>query len=320
MPFWKAGKNDDQVLDELKETQKQNADEFVKKQEHADEAQKSSLIIDNNFTPVEYDPQYILQVNHLKKYFPIKGGMVSKTVGYVKAVDGVTFNLKRGTTMGLVGESGCGKTTTGRTILRLYDSKSGGQVLFNGQEVYDLSHKELRALRTKMQIIFQDPFSSLSPRMPVGEIIGEAVREHNLVPKAEFDDYIDQVMDNCGLQPFHKDRYPHEFSGGQRQRVSLARAFLKNAPILVLDEATAFTDPENVAVIQASIAGLVAGKTLIVIAHRLSTITKADKILVVDKGNVAAEGTHEELLETNDLYKELWRAHMQGKDTAEEVA
>ena len=210
MPFWKAGKNDDQVLDELKETQKQNADEFVKKQEHADEAQKSSLIIDNNFTPVEYDPQYILQVNHLKKYFPIKGGMVSKTVGYVKAVDGVTFNLKRGTTMGLVGESGCGKTTTGRTILRLYDSKSGGQVLFNGQEVYDLSHKELRALRTKMQIIFQDPFSSLSPRMPVGEIIGEAVREHNLVPKAEFDDYIDQVMDNCGLQPFHKDRYPQD--------------------------------------------------------------------------------------------------------------
>ena len=197
MPFWKAGKNDDQVLDELKETQKQNADEFVKKQEHADEAQKSSLIIDNNFTPVEYDPQYILQVNHLKKYFPIKGGMVSKTVGYVKAVDGVTFNLKRGTTMGLVGESGCGKTTTGRTILRLYDSKSGGQVLFNGQEVYDLSHKELRALRTKMQIIFQDPFSSLSPRMPVGEIIGEAVREHNLVPKAEFDDYIDQVMDTA---------------------------------------------------------------------------------------------------------------------------
>ena len=150
MPFWKAGKNDDQVLDELKETQKQNADEFVKKQEHADEAQKSSLIIDNNFTPVEYDPQYILQVNHLKKYFPIKGGMVSKTVGYVKAVDGVTFNLKRGTTMGLVGESGCGKTTTGRTILRLYDSKSGGQVLFNGQEVYDLSHKQLRALRMRL--------------------------------------------------------------------------------------------------------------------------------------------------------------------------
>ena len=113
-------------------------------------------------------------------------------VGQVKAVDGVTFNLKRGTTMGLVGESGCGKTTTGRTILRLSGEKTGGQVLFNGREVYDLSTKELRELRTKMQIIFQDPFSSLSPRMPVGEIIGEAVREHGLVPKEEFDDYIDQ--------------------------------------------------------------------------------------------------------------------------------
>ena len=274
MPFWKAGKNDDQVLDELKETQKQNADEFVKKQEHADEAQKSSLIIDNNFTPVEYDPQYILQVNHLKKYFPIKGGMVSKTVGYVKAVDGVTFNLKRGTTMGLVGESGCGKTTTGRTILRLYDSKSGGQVLFNGQEVYDLSHKELRALRTKMQIIFQDPFSSLSPRMPVGEIIGEAVREHNLVPKAEFDDYIDQVMDNCGLQPFHKNRYPHEFSGGQRQRICIARALALNPEFIVCDEPVSALDVS----IQAQVVNMFEdlqqemGLTYLFIAHDLSVV------------------------------------------------
>ena len=112
---------------------------------------------------VQYDPQYILQVKDLKKYFPIKGGMLNKTVGYVKAVDGVTFNLKRGTTMGLVGESGCGKTTTGRTILRLSGEKTDGQVLFNGQEVYDLNAKEMRDMRTKMQIIFQDPFSSLQP-------------------------------------------------------------------------------------------------------------------------------------------------------------
>ena len=228
--------------EELKETQKQNADEFVKEQEHAKTAKKSSLSIDNDFTPVEYDPQYILQVNHLKKYFPIKGGMVSKTVGYVKAVDGVTFNLKRGTTMGLVGESGCGKTTTGRTILRLYDDKTAGQVLFNGQEIYDLSAKEMRAMRTKMQIIFQDPFSSLSPRMPVGEIIGEAVREHNLVPKEEFDDYIDKVMDNCGLQPFHKGRYPHEFSGGQRQRICIARALALNPEFVVCDEPVSALD------------------------------------------------------------------------------
>ncbi|MBQ3904753.1 MAG: ATP-binding cassette domain-containing protein, partial [Eubacterium sp.] len=152
-------------------------------------SKNDKLRIDNTFTPVEYDPQYILQVNALKKYFPIKDGMIAKTVGYVKAVDGVTFNLKRGTTMGLVGESGCGKTTTGRTILRLSGEKTGGQVLFNGKEVYDLSNKEMHDMRTKMQIIFQDPFSSLSPRMPVGEIIGEAVREHNIVSKAEYNDY-----------------------------------------------------------------------------------------------------------------------------------
>ena len=295
MPFWKAGKNDDQVLDELKETQKQNADEFVKKQEHADEAQKSSLIIDNNFTPVEYDPQYILQVNHLKKYFPIKGGMVSKTVGYVKAVDGVTFNLKRGTTMGLVGESGCGKTTTGRTILRLYDSKSGGQVLFNGQEVYDLSHKELRALRTKMQIIFQDPFSSLSPRMPVGEIIGEAVREHNLVPKAEFDDYIDQVMDNCGLQPFHKDRYPHEFSGGMRQRVMIAMALACNPKILLCDEPTGALDYKTgkqvLALLQRTCRET--GRTVIVITHNTALTAMADRIIQVKSGQILSNKVNE---------------------------
>ena len=182
---------------------------------------------DPGFTPIEPDPQYILQVNGLKKHFPIKGGMIGKTTGYVKAVDGVTFNLKRGTTMGLVGESGCGKTTVGRTILRLHD-KSGGQVLFNGQEIHDLSKAEMRALRPKMQIIFQDPYSSLSPRLPIGEIVGEAVREHNIVPKEEFNDYIDEIMSECGLQPYHRDRYPHEFSGGQRQRICIARALALN--------------------------------------------------------------------------------------------
>ena len=203
---------------------------------------KEKMLPENDYTPVTYDPQYILMVNHLKKYFPIKGGLLSQTVGHVKAVDGVTFNLRRGCTMGLVGESGCGKSTTGRTILRLGGDKTGGQVLFNGKEVYDMTPAEMRTLRTKMQIIFQDPFSSLSPRLPVGEIIGEAVREHNLVPKAEFNDYIDQVMDDCGLQPYHKTRYPHEFSGGQRQRICIARALALNPEFVVCDEPVSALD------------------------------------------------------------------------------
>ena len=177
----------------------------------------------------------ILEVSHLKKYFPIKGGMLGKQVGAVKAVDDVSFTLKRGTTMGLVGESGCGKSTTGRTILRLIE-KTDGQVLFNGKDVYGLSNKEMRDMRTKMQIIFQDPYSSLSPRLPVGEIIGEAVREHNLVPKSEYADYVTKIMDDCGLQSYHKDRYPHEFSGGQRQRICIARALALNPEFVVCDE------------------------------------------------------------------------------------
>ena len=254
---------------------------------------KKSVISKGDFTPVEYDPQYILQVNHLKKYFPIKGGMVSKTVGHVKAVDGVTFNLKRGTTMGLVGESGCGKTTTGRTILRLAGEKTDGQVLFNGKEVYDMSPKEMRALRTKMQIIFQDPFSSLSPRLPVGEIIGEAVREHKLVSKSEFNDYIDKVMDNCGLQPFHKARYPHEFSGGQRQRICIARALALNPEFVVCDEPVSALDVS----IQAQIINLLKdlqdqyNLTYLFISHDLSVVEHiSDSVGVMYLGNLVEYG------------------------------
>ena len=232
-------------------------------------------------------------VNQLKKYFPIKGGLMSQTVGHVKAVDGVTFNLKRGHTMGLVGESGCGKSTTGRTILRLAGEKTGGQVLFNGKEVYDMTGRELRNLRTKMQIIFQDPFSSLSPRLPVGEIIGEAVREHNLVPKAEFNDYIDQVMDNCGLQPYHKTRYPHEFSGGQRQRICIARALALNPEFVVCDEPVSALDVS----IQAQIINLLKelqdkyNLTYLFISHDLSVVEHiSDTVGVMYLGNLVEYG------------------------------
>ena len=259
---------------------------------------ENSVKIDTDFTPVEYDPQYILMVNNLKKYFPIKKGFISHTVGHVKAVDGVTFNLKRGTTMGLVGESGCGKTTTGRTILRLSGEKTAGQVLFNGKEVYDLSNKELRDLRTKMQIIFQDPFSSLQPRMPVGEIIGEAVREHHLVSKAEYNDYIDKVMDDCGLQSFQKDRYPHEFSGGQRQRICIARALALNPEFVVCDDPVSAQDVS----IQAQIINLLKelqekrNLTYLFISHDLSVVEHiSDSVGVMYLGNLVEYGTTEEI-------------------------
>ena len=253
---------------------------------------------EKNNGPLIYDPQYILQVRDLKKHFPIKDGMLARVTGYVKAVDGVTFNLKRGTTMGLVGESGCGKTTTGRTILRLNGEKTAGDVLFNGKEVYDLTKKELHDARTKMQIIFQDPFSSLSPRMPVGEIIGEAVREHKLVTKAEFDDYIDDIMDKCGLQPFHKDRYPHEFSGGQRQRICIARALALNPEFVVCDEPVSALDVS----IQAQIINLLEdlqeqfGLTYLFISHDLSVVEHiSDTVGVMYLGNLVEYGETEDI-------------------------
>ncbi|NLO36621.1 MAG: dipeptide ABC transporter ATP-binding protein [Clostridiaceae bacterium] len=233
---------------------------------------KSTRIVDD-YTPIVHNEENILEVVQLKKYFPIKSGLLQRVVGYVKAVDGVTFNIKRGTTMGLVGESGCGKTTVGRTILRLYE-KSGGQVLFNGQDIHKYNAKEMRDLRPKMQIIFQDPYSSLSPRLPVGEIISEAVREHELVPSEAFEDHIDNIMNKCGLQPYHKDRYPHEFSGGQRQRICIARALALNPEFVVCDEPVSALDVS----IQAQIINLLMdlqeqfNLTYLFISHDLSVV------------------------------------------------
>ena len=248
----------------------------------------AKVTIDNTFTPLVHNPENVLEVNQLKKYFPIKEGLLQRTVGYVRAVDGISFNIKRGTTMGLVGESGCGKTTVGRTILRLTD-KSGGEVLFNGREVHELSRDELRALRPKMQIIFQDPYSSLSPRLPIGEIVGEAVREHSIVPKDEFNDYIDKIMSECGLQPYHRDRYPHEFSGGQRQRISIARALSVQPEFVVCDEPISALDVSLQAQIVQMLQDLQEkyGLTYLFISHQLQVVQKiCDEIGVLYLGNL----------------------------------
>lgn len=245
----------------------------------------------------------ILEVKHLKKYFPIKDGALGKSKGTVKAVDDVSFTIQRGTTMGLVGESGCGKSTTGRTILRLIE-KTDGEVLFNGKEVHSLNKKEVRELRTKMQIIFQDPYSSLSPRLPVGEIIGEAVKEHNLVPKEEYEDHLNKIMASCGLQTYHKDRYPHEFSGGQRQRICIARALALNPEFIVCDEPVSALDVS----IQAQIINLLEdlqkeyGLTYLFISHDLSVVEHiCDTVGVMYLGGLVETGTTEEIF-SNPLH------------------
>ena len=200
----------------------------------------------------------------------------------------------------LLGPSGCGKTTTGRVILRLYKEKTAGDILFEGKEVYDLNAKQLRELRTQMQIIFQDPFSSLSPRLPVGEIIGEAVREHGLVSKEEYSDYVDKVMDDCGLMPYQKERYPHEFSGGQRQRICIARALALNPKFVVCDEPVSALDVS----IQAQIINLLKelqekrGLTYLFISHDLSVVEHiSDMVGVMYLGNLVEYGKKEDIFD-----------------------
>ncbi len=240
----------------------------------------------------------LLEVRDLYKWFPIKTGFFKHTTGYVKAVDGVSFNIKRRQTMGLVGESGCGKSTCGRTLLRLMP-KTRGDVIFDGQDVFALSRKELRNMRTRMQIVFQDPYSSLSPRLPVGEIIGEAAREHGVVPENEFDDYITRVMDVCGLPSYYKERYPHEFSGGQRQRICIARALALSPDFIVCDEPVSALDVS----IQAQIINLLEnlqdqfGLTYLFISHDLSVVEH-----ISDTVGVMYLGSMVEYAETDEIF------------------
>ena len=253
----------------------------------------------NNFEGAENDPENLLVVKNLKKYFPIKSSFFRVTIGNVKAVDGVSFKIKRGTTMGLVGESGCGKLTIGRTILRLQE-KTEGEVYFNGVDIFSLPKRELRKIRPSVQIIFQDPYSSLSPRLPVGEIIGEAVREHGIVPAEEYDDYVTRVMEACGLASYHKDRYPHEFSGGQRQRICIARALALNPDFILCDEPVSALDVS----IQAQIINLLRdlqkqfGLTYLFISHDLSVVEHiSDTVGVMYLGNMVEFAKTERVFE-----------------------
>ena len=219
------------------------------------------------------DPEALLEVRHLKKYFPAAKDFFGRPTAFVKAVDDVSFKIKAGTTLGIVGESGCGKTTLGRTILRLQPA-TAGEIYFDGLDINKLKTAEMNALRPQMQIIFQDPYSSLSPRMPVGEIIGEAVAQHKLVPKRERKEYVLDIMKKCGLPSHYFERYPHEFSGGQRQRICIATALALKPKFVVCDEPVSALDVS----IQAQIINLLKdlqekmNLTYIFISHDLSVV------------------------------------------------
>ncbi len=244
--------------------------------------------------------QAVLSVQNLKKYFPIKTGVLSRVTGHVKAVDDVTFEILPGETFGLVGESGCGKSTTGRTILRL-GTATGGSVHYNGEDVYAASFQRLRLLRKEMQIVFQDPYSALNPRMTVGAAIREILRVHGLATGAEARDRAEDVLIRCGLEGYHADRYPHEFSGGQRQRVVIARALALDPKFIVADEPISALDVS----IQSQIINLLEdlqdsfALTYLFISHDLSVVRHvADRVGVMYLGKLVEVG------EKNEFYRE----------------
>jgi len=215
----------------------------------------------------------IMDVQNLKKHFPIWGGILRRVIGWVQAVDGVSFEIKKGETFSLVGESGCGKSTVGRTILRLL-SKTEGEVFYKGNDLFMQDRAEMTRLRQEMQIIFQDPYSSLNPRLTVSDIVGEALREHKISNGKETIERVRDTVEKCGLQPHHLRRYPHEFSGGQRQRIGIARALVLNPEFIVCDEPVSALDVS----IQSQILNLLLdlqqdmGLTYLFISHDLSVV------------------------------------------------
>ena len=245
----------------------------------------------------EYNEKEILKVEHLKKYFPVEKNFFGKPIRFLKAVDDVSFVLERGKTIGIVGESGCGKTTMGRTVLKLHDI-TDGKIIFNGEDITSLTRAQMRPYRKKMQIIFQDPYSSLSPRLNIGAIIGEAVKVHKLVPKEQLKEYVIQVMQKCGLPAHFYDRYPHEFSGGQRQRICIARALALKPDLVICDEPVSALDVS----IQAQIINLLKdlqqelGLTYVFISHDLSVVEHiSDEVAVMYLGNMVEKSAKSDI-------------------------
>jgi len=244
------------------------------------------------------DEPVILDVRGLRTYFPIRKGFLQRVVGHHKAVDGVSFTIKRGETLGLVGESGCGKTTVGRTILALQQA-TGGEVLFEGKDVFRQDAASMRRLRRDMQIIFQDPGGSLNPRMRVGSIIGEPLEVHGMASGDELRERVEALLERCGLWRAAADRYPHEFSGGQRQRIGIARALALQPKMIVCDEPTSALDVS----VQSEILNLLAdlqqqfGLSYLFISHDMAVIHHiCDRIAVMKDGKIVEEGSREDVI------------------------
>ena len=245
-----------------------------------------------------FNPDALLEVRHLFKKFPIKKNLLGKVEKELVAVDDVSFILKPGETLGIVGESGCGKTTMGRTILKLHQP-SGGQIIFNGEDITKYSNSQMRHLRTDMQIIFQDPYSSLPPRSTVGDILSEPVKVHHIVPDKEVKSYVMDLMKKCGLRDYYYERYPHEFSGGQRQRICIARALAVKPKLVICDEPVSALDVS----IQAQIINLLKdlqksmNLTYLFISHDLSVVK-----FISDKVGVMYLGSMVEFGEKKDIF------------------
>jgi oligopeptide/dipeptide ABC transporter ATP-binding protein len=231
----------------------------------------------------------LVQVRDLVKHFPVRGGVLQRTIGWVQAVDGVSFDIRRGETLGLVGESGCGKTTVGRLLLRLIEPTSGS-ITFDGVDLTALKGEALRPYRRRMQIIFQDPYASLDPRTPIGDSIGEGLRIHGIGSGSERREKVRRMMDLVGLMPYHARRYPHEFSGGQRQRIGIARALVLEPDLVVCDEPVSALDVS----IQAQVLNLLnqlqreLGLTYVFVAHNMGVVEHiSDRVAVMYLGRIA---------------------------------